>query len=93
MKGIKITGEGLKRVEEIEIRLDEVEPTLERSDVHASQYGTCPSCDKHAHNLAYWGFDKDSEMIYLGFTCSCGAEWEECYKLTPLPMTVKNKKI
>ena len=93
MKNIRITGEGLKRVEEIELSNNEnLDESLKRDfGVRLSQYGMCPHCKQFAHHLDYWLFNEDWKTIHLGFVCDCGARWEENYNIEPLPIDMNVK--
>lgn len=84
MKQLRITGESLPIVEEIDCGGNE---DLERYfDVRLSQYGMCPHCKRFAHYIDYWVFNEKRKVIHLGFSCDCGARWEENYKIEPLPI-------
>lgn len=88
MKKLRITGESLPIVKEIDCGGNE---ELEKfcifcGEKFPSRFGRCPYCKQFAPLLGYWVFNEDWRTIHLGFVRDCGARWEKNYKIEPLPV-------
>ena len=97
MKKLRITGDSLKRVEEIDCGGNE---ELESfcifcRDEFPSRFGRCPYCCGMADRYGDIKFEitDTKKELSIEFFCQCGANWVEHYQLNPLPITRKQDSL